>query len=184
MASEVIVTRSPIQTLESRVNSRLGSGSIRKSSGSVEGGDQAAGAAHLVVAQAGHHDLGQLLRTKISEIALQKHPQRLTEPDVGDEILNSLCMRSWVGQRLDQQLAQIEHLDPATAERLGETIVLLLRTVDPRQPVEEQGIVVARRQPPQLVARTVQQHRTQPANLGPDLGCRYRVCRHDGEITD
>ncbi len=32
MASEVIATLSRIQTLESRVNSRLGSGSIRKSS--------------------------------------------------------------------------------------------------------------------------------------------------------
>ena len=32
IASDVIATRSRIQTLESRVNSRLGSGSIRKSS--------------------------------------------------------------------------------------------------------------------------------------------------------
>ena len=44
----------------------------------VERSDQAAGALHLVVAQAGHHDLGQLVRTKISEIALQKRPKRLT----------------------------------------------------------------------------------------------------------
>ena len=48
-------------------------------------------------------------------------------------------MRSWVGQCLDQQLAQIEHLNPATAERVGEAVVLLLRPVDPRQPVEEQA---------------------------------------------
>jgi hypothetical protein len=33
IASEVIVTRSPTQTLESRVKSRLGRGLIKKSSG-------------------------------------------------------------------------------------------------------------------------------------------------------
>ena len=61
-------------------------------------------------------------------------------------------MRNGVGECLDQQFAQIQHLNSATAERLGEACVLLLRTVDPGQPIEEQGIVVAWRQPPQLVA--------------------------------
>ena len=92
------MTRSPIQTLESRVKSRLGSGSIRKSSRSIERGNQAAGAQHLVVAQAGHHDFGQLFRTKISKVAHQKRPKCLTEPDIGNEILDSLRMRSRGGE--------------------------------------------------------------------------------------
>ena len=93
-------------------------------------------------------------------------------------------MRGRVGQRLDQQGAEIEDLDPAAAERLGKAVVLLLSTVDPWQPVEEQGIVVSGRQPLQLAARPMQQHRAQPANLRPDLGRGPPVCRHDGEITD
>ena len=52
-------------------------------------------------------------------------------------------MRSRGGECLDQQIAEIKHLDSATGERLGETVVLLLRTVDPGQPIEEQGIVIA-----------------------------------------
>ncbi len=77
------------------------------------------------------------------EIAQQELPKRLTQPNVGDEIFDSLGMRSRVGQRLDQQLAQIEDLDSPTAERLGEPVVLLLSAVDPGQPIEEQGIVIA-----------------------------------------
>ena len=84
-------------------------------------------------------------------------------------------MRSRGGECLDQQIAEIQHLDSATGERLGETVVLLLRTVDPGQPIEKQGIVIAGRQPPQLVARTMQQHRTQPANLGADPRHRHRL---------
>ena len=93
-------------------------------------------------------------------------------------------MRSGVGQCLDQQLTQIQHLNSAAAERIGETVVLLLRSVDPGQPIEQQSIVVTRRQQPQIVARTMQQHRTQPANLGANPRRRHRLYRHDGEITD
>jgi hypothetical protein len=62
--------------------------------------------------------------------------------------------------------------------------VLLLRAVDPRQPVEKQRIVVARRQSLQLVAGTMQQHCAQPANLGPDPRCSHCLNGHAREITD
>ena len=82
MASDVMVTRSPIQTLESRVNSRLGKWVDQEVVRLVEGGDQAASAAYLVVAQPGHHDLGELRGLKISEKAPQKSTQRILQPDV------------------------------------------------------------------------------------------------------
>jgi hypothetical protein len=63
------------------------------------------------------------------------------------------------GQRLGEQLDQVEHLDVTVAQHLGEGVVLLLRPVDPRDAVEEQPVVVARRQPLQLGSRPVQQHR-------------------------
>src|SRR5690606_29423201 len=48
----------------------------------------------------------------------------------------------------------------------GEDVVLLLRPPDPGDRVEEQRAAVARRQPGQLFARTVQQDRPQSSDLG------------------
>jgi hypothetical protein len=59
-----------------------------------------------------------------------------------------------------------------------------LSAIDPRQPVEEQGVIVPRREPLQLAARTMQQHRPQPPDLGSNVRRNAPVCRHDGEITD
>ena len=79
------------------------------------------------------------LQDQDQQIAHQKRPKRLTEPDVGNEILDSLRMRSR-GRRVSRPaVAEIQHLDSATAERLGETVVLLLRTVDPGQPIESRA---------------------------------------------
>jgi hypothetical protein len=62
--------------------------------GSVESRDQTARTLHFVVAEAGHHDLGQLFETKISEVTQEVDPQCLTQPDIGDEILDGLGMCS------------------------------------------------------------------------------------------
>ena len=64
------------------MNSRFGKWIDQEVFRLVEGGDQAAAAAYLVVAQPGRHDLGELLGLKISEVAPQKSPQRTSEPDV------------------------------------------------------------------------------------------------------
>jgi hypothetical protein len=81
-----------------------------------------------------------------------------------------------IRQRFDQQLAQVENLYSAISQGVGETVVLLLGAVDPGQAVEQQGIVIAWRQPPQLVAGTVQHDRTQPANFRLDTRRDHRSC--------
>ncbi len=68
-------------------------------------------------------------------------------------------------ERLGQQVQQVQHLDPAVAQRRGECVVLLLRAPQPGNAVEEQLDVVARGQPLQLVAGPVQQNRAQPPHL-------------------
>ena len=67
-----------------------------------------------------------------------------------------------------EQLVQVEHLDVVRAQRLGELVVLLLRALEPRHAVEQQVVVVARRQPRQLGPGPVQHDRPQPPDLAPD----------------
>ncbi len=74
MARLVTATWSPIQALESRVKSRLGSGSITKSSAAPERGHQPAPPAsgerrHLVLAQTRGQRGGQRRRVEVGEQA-------------------------------------------------------------------------------------------------------------------
>ena len=82
--------------------------------------------------------------------------------------LDRVLARILAGEGLDQQLGQVEHLDVAVTQRLRERVVLLLRAAHPRDAVEEQLVVVARREPLELGTRSVQQHRPQPADLTGD----------------
>ena len=64
------------------------------------------------------------------------------------------CSRACLAlQRLGEQLGQVEHLDVAVAQRLGERVVLLLGAADPRDAVEQQLVVVARGEPLAAPAR-------------------------------
>ena len=54
------------------------------------------------------------------------------------------CSRAVLArERLGEQVGEVEHLDVARAQRLGERVVLLLGPVHPRDPVEEELVVVA-----------------------------------------
>ena len=75
------------------------------------------------------------------------------------------CGRAGIGQRVDQQVDQQQHLDPATAQHLGERVVLVLRAVHPGDAVEQQLVVVARGESLEFRAGPVQQHRAQRADL-------------------
>ena len=55
---------------------------------------------------------------------------------------------------------------PRERSSVGERVVLLLRPGDPGQPVEQQRVVVARREPLQLGAGAVQDDGPQRADLG------------------
>ena len=68
---------------------------------------------------------------------------------------------------------QVLHLDAVLPQGLREGVVLLLGAAHPRDPVEEQLVVVPRGQPGQLGAGAVQQDGPEPADLARDT--------HDGE---
>ncbi len=92
--------------------------------------------------------------------------KRLAQPGIGDDSLDAGGPRSLVLEGLHQQLGQVEHLDAVVAQNLGKAVVLVLRSADPRNPVEEQLVVIARGQPLQFRPGPVQQHRPQPAHFG------------------
>jgi len=73
--------------------------------------------------------------------------------------------RTAVRQRLGQQVREQQHLHVARFQHCGERVVLLLRLGDPRQPVEQQRVVVARCEPLQFGPRPVQDDSAQPADL-------------------
>ncbi|GLY88033.1 hypothetical protein Airi02_059620 [Actinoallomurus iriomotensis] len=61
-------------------------------------------------------------------------------------------------------------------QRLREGVVLLLGAADPRDAVEEELVIVPRREPPQLSARTVQEHRPEAADLAVDTVGMSHIC--------
>ena len=87
------------------------------------------------------------------------------EPRVVDGGADQLGPRGGEGQDLGQQPVDVEHLDAARGQRLGERVVLLLRAGDPGDAVEEQLVVVARREAAQLGPGAVQHDGAQPADL-------------------
>jgi hypothetical protein len=78
---------------------------------------------------------------------------------------NALMSGRWFAQRLGQQVGQVEHLDSVVAKRLGERVVLLLRTADPWDAVEQQLVVVAGGEPLQLRSRPMEQDGPEPTDL-------------------
>ena len=130
-----------------------------------QAGDQAEAAAHLVVADAGGEVAGRARRAarpragrRDSCAWCRRGAGRRAR---GDRVVARLVLLEGLGE----QVGQVEHLDAAAAQRLGERVVLVLRPADPRDPVEQQAVVVARGEPLQLGPGTVQHHRPQPADL-------------------
>ena len=131
-------TRSPTQTEESRVNSRLGSGSMTKSR-----------AVHHRVDQARPARSSSWARPAISVVgeASGSCPARwLARPAAacrrggGRRGRPRSARRGRPGRPASRPgVGQMKHLDAAVAQRLGEDVVLLLRAADPRDAVEEQG---------------------------------------------
>ena len=112
--------------------------------------------------------LGELVRRQrgqvLAERGRERRPDRLRPQRAAEQLRARLVDREHLGQ----QLVEVEHLDVVLAQRRGEAVVLLLRALEPRHAVEQQVVVVARREPAQLGARAVQHHRAQPADLAPD----------------
>jgi hypothetical protein len=130
-----------------------------------QGGDQPEAAAHLVVADAGGEIAGELLRWCFLEDPRQVAAHRVAEVEPAECCRDRVVAGLVLMQGLGQQVGQVEHLDVARPQRLGERVVLLLGAVDPGDPVEEELVVVARGEAFQLVAGPVQHDRPQPADL-------------------
>ena len=109
--------------------------------------------------------------------------QGLAQPRVGEHGGDGALAGGGHLQGLGEQLGEVEHLDAVVAQRLRERVVLVLGPVDPRDAVEEQLVVVARRQPLELGAGAVQQHGVQPADLAVDTRRRRSgaALRHAGQ---
>jgi hypothetical protein len=126
-----------------------------------------AGDRQFVERQTRHQHPGQRRRLQRPQIRRQLLGQRQTQPPRIDRRRDSVHpRRPAVRQRLGQQIGQQQHLDTAGAQQVGERVVFALRLGHPRQPVEQQLVVVARRQPLQLGPRPVQDDRPQRAHLG------------------
>ena len=126
------------------MKSRLGSGSIRKSSV----------ASRLVTSPKPPRTSSlrtPAVRNSASSSGLlvvqrrrQVGPQRVAEAQAGHHAGDRVLAGRPGSQRLGEQVDQVEHLDVAVAQRLGERVVLVLGPADPRDAVEEQLVVVAR----------------------------------------
>ena len=81
-------------------------------------------------------------------------------------VLDAPGARAAGGECLGQQLMRYEHLDPAFDERVGERVVLLAGPLHPQHVVEQEIVLVGRRQPLQLVPRPVEHDSPERADLG------------------
>ncbi len=111
--------------------------------------------------------LGELIRLEVGEQAtdlLDERPaNRVLGRDELDQPLATLVARR---QGLGEQLRQQEHLDAALAHTGDELVVLVLRPLDPQHVVEQQLIMIRRRQPLEAEVRAVDHHLAQLADLG------------------
>jgi hypothetical protein len=119
----------------------------------------------LVVADAGHQGLGQVRRSQRLQVVGEVCAQGVAQPQVPGDVGDRLGAGFLAGERLGQEFAEIQHLDTAVAQGLCEAVVLVLGPAHPGDPVEQQFVVVARREPPKLVAGPVQHHRPQRSDL-------------------
>jgi hypothetical protein len=67
--------------------------------------------------------------------------------EAGNRPVEHPLSRLSVGQRLRQQLFEVDHLDAARADEVGEHVVLLASATHPQDVVEQQVVVVFRGQP-------------------------------------
>ena len=77
------------------------------------------------------------------------------------------------GERLAQEVLDVEDLDAALAHPGDELVVLPLGALDPQDVVEQQLVVVGRGQPLEAEVRPVDDDLAQLADLGMDAECRH-----------
>ena len=116
--------------------------------------------------QPADEDLGEALGHLREQPAAQLVDQRQPDRERRDRALDDVPARVFArGERLGEQLLEVEHLDAAVAQDVGEVVVLALRALDPDDVVEEVLGAVLRRQPLERSTGTVDQHRLQAPDL-------------------
>ncbi len=133
--------------------------------GAQQAGDQTVAAADLVVAHAGGQDVGEIGGGEVTQRLGEVAPQGVAEVEAAERAGDRVVARELALEGLGEQLGEVEDLDPAVAQRLGEGVVLLLRPAHPGDAVEQQPVVVARGQSLELVAGAVEHDRGQPADF-------------------
>ena len=124
--------------------------------------------------------MGQLAGVAAGQPVAQPGSEPRAEPGGGDRRVEHLVAGAVKLQRLLEQAVQVEHLDAALDERVGERVVLLARALDPEDVVEQQRVLVARRQPLELAVGPVQQHPPQRPDLRADVCARGGLDAHVG----
>jgi hypothetical protein len=129
------------------------------------GGEPGGRERELVERDAADEHLRQALGRELVHPAAQALAQPRTEVDVAQRAFQYGAAHAVDRQRLGQQLLEVEDLDAPPAQGVGEGVVLLARAADPRQVVEEQLVLVGRRQTPQLEVGAVEDDTPQRADL-------------------
>ena len=144
----------------------------------VVGGDQVdqrAGVHGLELreAHAGHGLLHQ--RLGLGVVAQQQvgdlgAPVVGVDAGLGEPLLEEGVAQGLVGaDDLGHEVLEVDHLGAAAAQGVGERVVLLLRHLQERDVVEQQALQGVGGEVEKLVARSVQQHLLQGADLASDV---------------
>lgn len=110
----------------------------------------------LFAGQPGDQYRREVVRVKLLEVRADNGAQRVTVPGVVHHCREAFGAGLGHLECFGQQVSEVEHFDVVPAERLCELVVLFLCPPDPRNSVEEQLVVVPRRQPLQFSSRTMQ----------------------------
>jgi hypothetical protein len=123
----------------------------------------------LVDGDASDEHLRQSLRRQLTQPPAQAAAQPRAQVDLAQRLVDQRRADAGDRQGLGQQLLEIEDLDAAPAQGCREGVVLVARAADPRQVVEQQLVLVGRRQAAQLEVGAVEDDTPQRADLRADV---------------
>jgi hypothetical protein len=132
----------------------------------------------LVVGDAADQPIGQLDRRYGGQPLGDGRPEVGPEIDGGERARDHVVADRGLRERLGQQLLEVEDLDAAVGQRIGERVVLLAGALDPQDVVEQQRVLVARGQALELEVGPVEDDTPQRADLRPDVEPRDGLSAH------
>nr|BFF22766.1 hypothetical protein GCM10025732_07310 [Glycomyces mayteni] len=143
---------------------------------------QAARRPELLFRQALHQDRREPLGVQARQERRELAPQRLPQPRVGRDADGDRLASLLQFEALPEQRTQVQDLHAVLGEDPREPVVLLLGALDPRDAVEQQRAVVARRQAPQLSPGAVEHDAAQAPHFRVDSVRGRGICTHDPRV--